>query len=676
MSYPISRVKTWSAGDVLYATDLNSEFNNIITYMDPQYINDYAANNTQFRSQTSPGTYASPSLPTTLAGDIEALRYVIARMIGGTNQSWLDVPTVDLSTIGQTSAALKIGLEFEGVSEAQSSTTDRLAKLINQGAIINASSLSSADVVAADFDTTNYKFGSGSYTCGAGNILVYPHLAGSRTSGSISTWFRNLSANDYIAFNRLQGVELYIDSNGRIASKITKATAAGSETAKDTATITQPSGTDSGDTTFRNAILTWSSNTGGSDAVGMYKSGSAIGTQLSSQTITTNPGKGGNWIIGSKRNDPTWIKFSAMKVLPSSEASDGWTSSGTPNGAVSNGVLNIATTAGATGFYTKSTNIDLNTMTIEFKARLNSTSANRSSVISTFCSLYCLDASRNRSVELILHPSSITLVYGGTTSAYEMQLDTSVFHIYRITSAADVIKLYVDDVLVHTSSNGISDATATDAIRFGDPSGTGDSNSDWEYVAYIGTSATAPIAVNSGGNLDSFGVTSGILSAATITALQSYQVTQVFGVVPSYGITLPPGGITNRNTAETTTSATLAAIASDTVMYIPGDGVTKINVKYGSAFSLNGTTGTATLALGLDGDLTGADGTYAYGGSRGKSFASGARFYLQASRDHVLTPGLHTFLPLWLSSGTDTLAQDDEANQIFEAIISKEGKLQ
>lgn len=92
-----SRLKVWLKNENLKASDLNAEFNNIISNIDPTKMSGYSTNVVQMQIQTNPGSQGSESLATTEAGEIERLRYVISRIIG--QSFWYDTPALSIQTI-------------------------------------------------------------------------------------------------------------------------------------------------------------------------------------------------------------------------------------------------------------------------------------------------------------------------------------------------------------------------------------------------------------------------------------------------------------------------------------------------------------------------------------------------------------------------------------------------
>lgn len=92
-----TRVKTWVSNEVLTASDLNSEFNNLLNNTIPASIEDYSADVATMQSTTDPGGVGSESLATTLAGEIQRLRYKIKQGFGGAQ--WYSAPSIPTTSI-------------------------------------------------------------------------------------------------------------------------------------------------------------------------------------------------------------------------------------------------------------------------------------------------------------------------------------------------------------------------------------------------------------------------------------------------------------------------------------------------------------------------------------------------------------------------------------------------
>lgn len=74
---------TRSTGTTLTAAIYNADHENHITNGIPTQLDDYSVSESQMQTATSPGSVGSPSLATSLAGELERLRYVIRTLHGG-----------------------------------------------------------------------------------------------------------------------------------------------------------------------------------------------------------------------------------------------------------------------------------------------------------------------------------------------------------------------------------------------------------------------------------------------------------------------------------------------------------------------------------------------------------------------------------------------------------------
>jgi hypothetical protein len=92
-----ARLKTWRTKENVRSTDLNNEFNNIINNLKPDQLDDYSATVSQMQSETNPGAVGTESQATSLAGELERLRYVIRRAFGIDN--WYENPETSLASL-------------------------------------------------------------------------------------------------------------------------------------------------------------------------------------------------------------------------------------------------------------------------------------------------------------------------------------------------------------------------------------------------------------------------------------------------------------------------------------------------------------------------------------------------------------------------------------------------
>ena len=652
-----------SPGNTILSGNYNGEFDNILTNFTPDGMDDYSVNVAQMQTTVDPGEVGTESLATSTAGELERIRHMLNEIIG--KNQWYESPAINLELLAGSEQKLHIGLEFEGSRGGASSTTDALAKFINQGGIINAASLSSADVAIADFGTTNVKFGKYSYSMASGNVLAFPGHHGNPVKGSLSLWHRNSAATEYLAYNPLLGLELFLDASGFLNAKITEKGAA-SEVAKTTNSVTG-SVSRAGDSSFNNIVMKWRANDengASTDILELERNGVDEGTQITGDDLDINSGNGGVWFLGCGRNDPAWDHFSAMSVLPSAEAVNAWSANGnTAGNSVTNGVLNIS---GQTGIqsnnYRNTVGIDLTQFTVEWKMKLNS--GEQSSVGNDDkCSLIVRDDSIDRSVGINFFNGKLEVNKDAAadTNIADIFIDTTQYHVYRLTSVGPtnpVTKLYIDGQLVLEFTNDASDTSASDLILFGDTNTDSgeNSNSDWEYVAYYDAGAEAPIVAGSQGELDSVGIVSEVISDATVALLQSSKVTDVFRSSPSYGPTLPPIMCFDRNSNSSTTSASFEDIGQF-VYYVAGDGITEHLFRFSASIESSLATAITRAGIDIDDDEFGVTGTRVnYGGVTIEHSGANDVYMGTATRYKILTPGLHEIRPVFsVSAGQSDL---------------------
>lgn len=117
-----SLITTVSTGGTILASDRNAEHQNHINNMTPSGVDDYSASNSQMQSTTDPYPASAESLATTLAGELERLRYVI-KQIGGKSQWYID-PSYNLDQLLPLAGGTMTGaiaMSGAAINEAQGS---------------------------------------------------------------------------------------------------------------------------------------------------------------------------------------------------------------------------------------------------------------------------------------------------------------------------------------------------------------------------------------------------------------------------------------------------------------------------------------------------------------------------------------------------------------------------
>lgn len=86
---------TRTTGTTLTASIYNSDHQNHIDHLEPQYIDDYSTNLAAMQTVTDPGELGSESLPTTLGGELERIRYALQEVKTALNPNlarWYQTP--------------------------------------------------------------------------------------------------------------------------------------------------------------------------------------------------------------------------------------------------------------------------------------------------------------------------------------------------------------------------------------------------------------------------------------------------------------------------------------------------------------------------------------------------------------------------------------------------------
>lgn len=113
MGATFSRLKTWAA-EILTYSDLNAEFDNILTNLTPAGIDDESTNAAAMQTTADPYPAASPSLATSLQGELQRIRYLIAQITGKTY--WYIDPDTTIAALNQGQTPPGTVLPYAGAS--------------------------------------------------------------------------------------------------------------------------------------------------------------------------------------------------------------------------------------------------------------------------------------------------------------------------------------------------------------------------------------------------------------------------------------------------------------------------------------------------------------------------------------------------------------------------------
>ncbi len=97
--------KTWAAEETLTASDINALQQYILDNFTPSGVDDYSASTSQMQTVTTPGAVGTESLATSLAGEIERLRYMLKAITG--EAQWYSAPDSTISELKTTIDAVQ-----------------------------------------------------------------------------------------------------------------------------------------------------------------------------------------------------------------------------------------------------------------------------------------------------------------------------------------------------------------------------------------------------------------------------------------------------------------------------------------------------------------------------------------------------------------------------------------
>lgn len=105
----ISRIKVWVDNEILYAADLNGEFNNVVNALVPSSIDDFSNDVSQMQSSVDPGGLGTENLAVNLAGELQRLRFAISRIIKlDLSQQWYEASASSLDDVATLAAKFPV----------------------------------------------------------------------------------------------------------------------------------------------------------------------------------------------------------------------------------------------------------------------------------------------------------------------------------------------------------------------------------------------------------------------------------------------------------------------------------------------------------------------------------------------------------------------------------------
>lgn len=606
-----SRLKTWVSREVLTYSDLNAEFDNIISNCEADTLGGYSSTAAQMQLQVNPGTVGAESRPTNISGELERLRYVISRIVGKTY--WYEAPTQSLS---QANADLSWYFPCNGnsASDVINNFATRgcrgLTKTVgfDSNGVINwtacdidagSSAITSSNVVSYSGGTSKkYSLLNTGFIAVDGNSI-------NANKGTLQIMFRNISAGDYLFHNKVLGLEVFANGSGNLVVRATSRAAA-SQTTKQTFTVTSATAV-TGNVAFRQLFVDYVFN--GAEGAGQDRlafnlkslSNTVVDSgSLTGQTITTNDDglSDGIWYIGVRPQDPgAWTGYSAMLVRPDAETAP-WTRSSLGGDTVTNGVLRLTNSGGFTAQYSKAISPSFGTgSTFEWKINLNSaleTSGMEQGYGSGVFTVVLQDNAASRYFGIQCDRTSINVFTSPAGSAVmQVPINISGPTIFRATvssGANPTLTLYVNGACVAQYVNSTVNAGANSiSFTLAINPGISNASTDCEYFAYALGSLTVPLSSNISGNIDEACLfTARVSDSALISSLNSAPISDVLKKDKTLGLR----AIALQQAQIPGYTGSALANANIVLGMILGDGQTDVCIHGNGLFSVN------TLAAG------------------------------------------------------------------------------
>lgn len=332
------RLKVWVANEVLTYTDLNAEFDNILANLEADTLGGYSASVAQMRLQVNPGGVGSESLAASISGEIERLRFAIARITGKTY--WYESPVKNLSTsfVKARHIFCPISLNNEPIQQTPVGDLFRAGLFPNQ----EGGTLQAALAGAGKFSAGS--LGNIPFLAPASNYELDPRCNGG--SLTYSFWIKGYALNETILSNRLIGLRAFINASGYLQVDITKPTTSGAN--KEVVSVTGNVNIN-GSSSYRHVLIAYKLTNSTADTLAVYLDGVLSGTPISGVAIHGNvPRLNYCALINTDFSGTSSINTN-MNGLPETL---GWTKTTTGGSAsVSNGVLSVSNAGGQTQYW-------------------------------------------------------------------------------------------------------------------------------------------------------------------------------------------------------------------------------------------------------------------------------------------------------------------------------------
>ena len=468
-------------------------------------------------------------------------------------------------------------------------------ELIRLGGEVDYNKDGTAEFASTDIVSTVAKYGTYSMDFNAGTecLLLPCKNKFKKENGTIAFWVYNPAVSK-VLYENFAGFKVYTDANGYVNFRITESSVSGTSKATNTVTGTSDITT----AAWWHVCVTWSNinSSAATGAMTLYIDGASEGSAITLTQIDVAGGEHGNQIIGAGRNDPTWTQDYSADKEPN-DVSYGWTLTGTDSSSVSGGILTVDTIGDDVAcYYTKTAAAK----TFEMKARLNSVDSNNylGMRFQTASSFYLFFYIYRNYVE-------IKTISTATPIDKRIPLDTTQYHVYRITNDGTTAIFYIDGIMVGSGVSG----EVTSVMGFGDFITTADLNADIEYVKYFTTTALPPVSNQCVGYIDELAIWDHAMNVGNVVGVANAGETlySYFEIDKEDYISAHEKKISEQYEIEqdaTINSATSADITGYT-SYVNSPGDRKVKISFTGEMSSDNSADQVSIQAAIDGNLFG-----------------------------------------------------------------------
>lgn len=462
-----SLYKSWVDDETLTNEDLNASFQRVLDNSVSDQIEGYSTlnnvnNNSRMDSTTNPYPASVRSYATSVAGEIQRLRYMIKSITGNTN--WYEAPTSSLSQV------------ISGVND--SPTSDQIAfyssfnsyvESAKSGAFIVGSD-AAGTIASSSISSSGQKFGSGFLSVSANNSAAAKIVSIRNKVFSFHFWVKSPTATKPILV--VPGLRLMVYCNGSGFAYLEMCSFEAAATDQKSKISITGSALITDGSWHSICVSIDGSQSSGSRVARLFVDGAEQGTAITTGTfIIPALSETYAFLNGNYAGFTNGVYSSPTNTAAfSSDTPTGFTKTGSVS--VSNGVATMTSAAGVVKYSVTSPVVSFNSATVRTFARiiLRNTVALSSTSTTSYGTGFVVNMrhdAADRSVSFVFTDKGVGIVDKTDDDRVFYPLDTSEWHVYDCVVLNSVAYLFIDGLNVASLLLAATDSTAGDLVQFG-----------------------------------------------------------------------------------------------------------------------------------------------------------------------------------------------------------------